>query len=367
MVWKPTNEVLNTFELETKIRHTKPFHNTPDYSVVDAGSNPLLLDKLAQLRHRSVSDSYKPTDDGKNRILKRAKSKYITNALALKLALLHSPLEKYYWHAWRCNDTLLQDGKKLVGHYCNSRICHICNRIRTAKMINGYGRVLQTLDDPQFVTLTIPNVTAGELRKSIRKMQLAFVRIKSKIYEDSRRRDGLILKGIRKIETTYNAVTDTYHPHFHLVINDRDIARRLVSEWLMLFPDADRAGQDIRSADESSIKELFKYVTKIVVKAKGGKGFQPVVIKAIDVIMNAMYGLRTFQPFGGIKRVSEDVAEIDGQEYEFLSENSGYESVVVWTYDNEMHDWIDTLSGELLTGFVPDKELESLVNSMHSG
>lgn len=366
MVWKPTNEVLNTLELETKIRHKEPFHNTPNITVTDTGSSPLLLDKLAQLRQGLKSGGYNPTDNGKIRILNRAKSKYITNGLALALVNLHSPLEKYYWGAYHCNDTILQQHKTLTTHYCNSRICHICNRIRTAKLINGYNPVLSKFEDPQFVTVTIPNVTDKELRKAITRMTRAFVTIKSKFYEDSRRREANIFKGIRKIECTYNESENTYHPHFHIVLNDTDIANRFVTEWLNIFPTATRSAQDIRRADERSIKELFKYVTKIVTKTNGVKGFNPISIRSVDVIMNALYRMRTFQPFGGVKKVSEDVDEIDSQEYDFLTEIPEGDGIV-WTYENEIHDWIDILSGEVLSGFVPDEQLSKLVNTIESG
>lgn len=350
--------------MQTKIQHFDPLCKAQNKPVVDSSNVPPLLDTLAQLQTTNGSKASRSTDDGKIRIQKRAKSKYFTNHLAIRLADLHTRLEKYYRNAYYCNSVLLQDNKTITAKYCNTRICNNCNRIRTAKLINGYHDVLSRLNDPYFVTLTIPNVTGDLLCHTMQEMLYGFVIIKNRIYKDSKRKGTPILKGIRKIECTANLITQTYHPHFHCIIEGEKMAHNLVRYWLIHFPDSNPLAQDTRKADSNSIKELFKYVTKIIIKSPLGKGYRSISIKALDVIMTAMYGKRTFQTFGGIKKVSEDVEKIDRQEYEFLSDTPEYESVVMWIWNDKLTDWFNIMTGELLSGFKPNETLKTLIKSM---
>ena len=53
--------------------------------------------------------------------------------------------------------------------------------------------------------------------------------------------------------------------------------------------------------------ELFKYTTKLVSKSK--KGYS-IYVYALDKIFNSMYGMRTFQPFGKVRMVKEDIENL---------------------------------------------------------
>jgi hypothetical protein len=85
---------------------------------------------------------------------------------------------------------------------------------------------------------------------------------------------------------------------------------------------------------------------------KGGKTIVQVNVKALDVIYQALRNRRIMQSMGWVKKVSEDVEEIDSQTYADISE-----SVDVWTWDQECSDWINS-SGEMLTGCEAYKEYE---------
>jgi hypothetical protein len=66
-----------------------------------------------------------------------------------------------------------------------------------------------------------------------------------------------------RLEYTYNAYTDEYHPHFHLVVANADSPRLLVLRWLERHPEAaDVKGQDLRARDNGNLaREMFKYFT----------------------------------------------------------------------------------------------------------
>jgi hypothetical protein len=304
----------------------------------NTNSTPL-LDTLAQLRKV-------PLVNDKQKLLRKARSKYFTVKLALPLADLKNAREKYYRNAYYCSHVITQENNKLTARYCNTRVCNICNRIRTAKLINGYGVQLRNIDS-YFVTLTIPNVTDNELSNTLERMIKAFRTI-----QDRLRKNKVKLKGIRKLEITYNSVTDTYHPHYHIIIDGQQQAEILKTEWLKAFTEAQSWCQDIRKADESSVVELFKYVTKVVTKTQGQINLY---VSAIDTIIEALYKRRAIQPFGDIKMVTEDVTELNSELYEGISEYDFIE----WVYTPEIYDWTNKY-GEILTGYKPTEMFEKV-------
>ena len=295
------------------------------------------LDTLAQLPTRIESTKQVlPL----NSLKKRAKSKWYSNKVIVPLLYLESPLHKQYQRAYYCNDTLLQNGNKITGKYCNSRVCHICNRIRTAKFLNGYGQPLKALGPLQFVTLTVPNCSAKDLPATITRMCKEITNTMRVIREKKK----IKCSGVRKIEVTYNEQEDTYHPHFHITV-DKWVGEMIIASWLDRYPDASYKAQDCRLADQDSFNELFKYSTKIVT---GKNGILNIHVRPLDTILKALDRRRTFQTFGTIKRVSEDVEELEAVEIAGIEYKQ-----TEWLWNDEENDWFDTQTGECLTCFRP--------------
>ena len=143
----------------------------------------LLLDTSAQLRKiTKAKASYAPIPKAyttkQQRLQNRARSKAITCSVVFKLTPLQSPLNKSYWSTYHCSNTILQDGRKMRSKYCNQRWCLVCNRIRTAKLMHGYLPSIDAMKDPQFVTLTRPNVKGSYLRATFGTMQSTFAQCK---------------------------------------------------------------------------------------------------------------------------------------------------------------------------------------------
>jgi len=67
-----------------------------------------------------------------------------------------------------------------------------------------------------------------------------------------------------------------------------------------------------------------------------------------------MYGKRIFQPFGGIKKVSE---EIEVMQVDDVSEWLGIaEEPTTYIWIQEVHDWIDLQTGVCLSGYDPSQD-----------
>jgi len=148
--------------------------------------------------------------------------------------------------------------------------------------------------------------------------------------------------------------TDTFHPHLHLLV-DKNSGNLIVDQWLKRMPTAKKEGWDykkkcmvplqvVQKADKGALSEIFKYTTKIIVSKKGQMN---VYIKPLNTILECLYKRRCFQPFGIVRMISEDVAELDGQVYEELEDTEG--GIVEWIWKD--CDWVN--GKKTLTGYVP--------------
>jgi hypothetical protein len=334
------------------------FENSKKKSSKKIDEKKPLLDTLAQLATTYVKPSpdvqklnkleQLPTNT-RQTLARRAKAKYFTQSYTKQLAMLNSPLKKSYNNTYfGCSNVLFQEGKKITSNYCNNRWCVVCNRIRTAKLILGYKDELKKLPDLYFCTLTIPNVPANMLKKTIENMLKTFgIIIKTLNKRKKRAGDKNKLKGLRKIECTFNDVAITFHPHIHFLIEGYQNAVDFKNEWLKHYPDALPFLQNIKKADgEGTFIELFKYYTKIITN-------NVMYIEALDVIFRAMRGKRVYQPFGLKKCISEDIDAINAQ----ITDLEEAEKIWMW----EENDWVD-YTGERLTNYVPDETMNELVN-----
>lgn len=283
---------------------------------------------------------------GKEDLKKKAKNKYFSNALAFNLMNTESRLTKGYKRTFfDCSNVLVQEGKKIRSTYCNGRWCNTCNRIRTAKLFSGYGAQIKALENKYFVTLTIKNVKGADLRDSIKEM----IKTITLIVKLARKHYKKPINGIRKLECTYNSKEDEYHPHFHLIVSGEDEANFILSQWMKRYDDkVHLSGQDIRKADDDSASELFKYMTKITTKTKD-KGYL-IFINSLNVIYEAMEGLRTFQPFGNVKKQTEDIEELYSDLYNIK------EDTETWVWNK--NDWQSTeIEEKILSGYIPSKQM----------
>ena len=284
--------------------------------------------------------------------IKRAKAKFTQEKLLRELVKLNSPLAEKYESAQYCSSVILQNGNNLTSRYCNQRFCKICNRIRTAKLMIGYGPIIAQFKQPYFVTLTIPNPTEKELRPEIRKM---ISEIK-KIQDLRRKHKQPLIKGIRKLEVTYNPDQNNYHPHFHIILDTEIVATELISAWLNRYPNAIFKAQDKRPAENPL--ELFKYFAKLTSKSKNdtiiiSKGkmirLEYSYPAALDACFRAIEKTRIIQPMGGVKMFNEDIEEIESVDINDINEE-----LATWIFYG--HDWLNMNTGETLSGYEPSRK-----------
>ena len=310
------------------------------------------LDKLADLRQNHASED-QTTRSTRLKLQRRARAKYVSLPLVRELAELDSPLAKSYRNSLFCCDTLEQADGTITAKYCKARWCTNCNRIRTGQAINKYQPQFRKWGDPFFVTLTVPNVTAEALSDTIDEM----IRLTWRTVCRRLKRSGIALKGLRKLEITYNAGLNTFHPHFHVIVDGQEAANALLEAWLDRNPKAVRSAQDVRPADPGSIRELLKYFTKLV--DKNGH-VSPV---HLDVMFRAMHRRRVFQPIGF--RVLNEQDDEGFDELEQTTEAiTRPDEHIVWTWSQDLHDWVDESTGDVLTGFEPSDRDRAFVGQL---
>jgi len=310
-------------------------------------------------------------------VKKRATGKFLSNFLALRLAKLHENDENDYWFnryykTVLCSGLLAEVGGRFVSSFCKYKICVVCSRIRTAQLIHAYRDAVEELQDKKFVTLTVKNVNAHELSGKLREMVQSFQKAK-----DNLRKQKINLRGTRNMEVTYNYKENTYHPHFHLIIENKYHAECLISEWLRLNAGVEPYLQNFREFGlrEDDFLECFKYVNKLISNSKTvyrtdelatfKEIDERLYISAIDIINQAVSGVgndnrfRTFQAFG-LKRKKENEREISEiAESDYVMNFWKYQ----FDFENKLFDWKNTRVDNFLTNFEPSSRLIDLVEN----
>ena len=130
--------------------------------------------------------------------------------------------------------------------------------------------VIQTWEQPYFVTLTIKAVQAARLRSLLRKVMQGFKMIKDNYRKGNLRGTGIKLIGVKSLECNFNPKAKTYNPHLHLIVASKEIADILKSEWLSLWTCkwANSKAQRSRKVEntERDLIEIVKYDSKIFTK-----------------------------------------------------------------------------------------------------
>lgn len=329
-----------------------------------------LLDTLAQLGKKCTNPCHKSEVDidiafdagtniaDKKSLLKRARRKYFSGNFSLRLidAAKTNPrsvLLKSYWNTFHCARQLqvCADGT-VKGHYCKNRWCLVCNSIRTAQLIHAYQPILDEWDDKYMVTLTVPNCKGLDLKNTLEYMYYYFTQCK-----DVFKKRKVKFVGVRKLECTYNAVTNEYHPHFHIIVRGKDVAHTLKDEWLKRIRYALPWCQDVTKANTDSSMELFKYFSKVISKtgkSSIGKDRSIVYADAQDYIFNAVRRKRVFQPFG----FKANTAKTDEDDKDEITKS---DVIAIAEWDTDFHDWFRDDTGEALTNYSPGEGFKTLV------
>jgi len=155
-------------------------------------------------------------------------------------------------------------------NFCKDRFCPMCAWRTAKKDALKIGVLMKYIEQEHgkvfiSVTLTAPNVKAEDLKGEITLYNKAF----KKLVE--RKAFKKINQGyIRKLEITYNAERNDYHPHFHVVfaVNKGNFKKAdyikqetWLNEWRDVMNDQSISQVFVKRFD-SNINEIAKYAAK---------------------------------------------------------------------------------------------------------
>lgn len=305
------------------------------------------LDTLAQL---DIFPQSNTNAKALETLEKRAFAKYYTMKLLYPLIDLKNEREKSYWNTFHCVNTLEENTEgKITAKYCKNRWCIVCNKIRTGILHNTHKKSLQAIET-RFVTLTTELtrtcVTKEDLATALDLMTKAF----QKAWRNTKNKYGK-LKALRKTEVTWKEHRGTFHPHFHIILeNNSNEAEYLVSQWLKQFPNATRNAQDISITDDKVFNETFKYLCKMwdTKKDKNTNEYKivlPYPVEKMDNIFEVFKGKRTIQTYNLNDIELDDFEDIHATV--FTDEIRDYH--ILWNWEQELKTWVDYSTGELRT------------------
>lgn len=198
---------------------------------------------------------------------------------------------------------------------CRDRLCPICNwrlsiqrygqmsQIMTA-LYNAYPEAAYSL-----VTLTVRNCKPESLKDQLSGMQ----KIWGKITPQRWFRKGVI-GWARSLEITYNSVSKTFHPHYHILMMGYETAPRdVVSDWIRLCSEAGyTAVTKAQHVDDivthhtegatlaKSICETFKYMVK-------SSDIEEMPVSVLRCFADAVKGIRLVAYGGKIKEYAKNL------------------------------------------------------------
>ncbi|UEX91213.1 protein rep [Staphylococcus ratti] len=246
----------------------------------------------------------------KNQELKPFKDKQKRNEKFQKV-IKQFVSDSYYWRIEECGtflmfvgDMTLEKMKMHKANFCKHRFCPMCAWRKARKDALGLSLMMQDIKNHYdkryiFLTLTTPNVKSEQLVDEIKNYNKSFDRLfKRNVVKQ-------VVKGyVRKLEVTYNAYRDDYHPHFHVLIavnksyfTDKDYYLSQ-KEWLRLWRDVTGQSEitqvDVRRVKEQDNKQLYE-----MAKYTGKDSDYLANDNVFKTYYNALKGKRVFA-YGGL-------------------------------------------------------------------
>lgn len=270
-------------------------------------------------RQKKITETTNPPEKSFLEVLERRAGKALAGhiiARTLQKINPFSPLDKAYSNTQKCASFVIKTNEnKFTSKYCKNRFCPLCSSILAAKLVETFVPEIDQFNECVLLTLTMKTVDKQGLKARIDLMNKVWARIRMR--KEVRRRIKDRVKGIIKLEVTIRP-GGMFHPHFHLLLNDRSTAELISRLWV---EEADKLGlwgnkpyliegQDIVTmtannvATSKRVLEVFKYVTKLAIAFS--KEGEKIDYKSLDHIYACLSGRRIFRSFGKWQKERKD-------------------------------------------------------------
>jgi hypothetical protein len=168
---------------------------------------------------------------------------------------------------------------------CRDRLCPVCSKIKSRQTAARVEEIVQAMDAPRFVTLTVSNL-GRNLKECTDHLVNSFRELRrSKLWKQQ------VDAGVWTIEAKQGSQENTWHVHMHMIIDSGFIDQsELSSAWLKVTHDSKIV--DIRKVN--SVKDAARYIAKYIGKPAQFDRFSQDEIVAYATAMKARRLLGTF-------------------------------------------------------------------------
>jgi len=252
---------------------------------------------------------------------------------------------------------------------CNDKLCGNCSQIRSIVAVTKYQSKVQAMKSPVMVVLHQKSPEMGKLKETINAMYSDWREI-LRLQAKSKREN---YNGICALEVTTNEKEQTYHPHYHIII-EKHQADELVNKWVSrdpinrtLFAHTNKATGKVYSElpqDDKgnlNIKELFKYAMKMSVTNQDKPGEKLKTIgstKMIYEIAKSLKGVQQWRPFGDFRNTPNTKEISEAIQNEMMVSKAEWPHIQLsksWVWNK--NDWEATeIPGLNLTDYQPSKQ-----------
>lgn len=293
------------------------------FKIVDVSNNPISMNLRGLLSPEKLA-----------RLEKIRAMKWLSNIVSRALMneakrLGDLRIYKYYQKALRCceNIQVLSNGT-FKTRYCKCRHCIICLNNETGKKIALYKEALMELPEPRFLTLTWAGRLTNHEQVRAQKITMekvirgAYMNLLMRHKRNPKKYQKLI--GMPKIEFTTDS-RHTIHLHFHAIVNGFENAEYIRNYWNKkvikitgMNPKKKHLGKN-QVANEGSIIECLKYVTKMVATTKKQADQEPdkIYVRPLHQGMKGLFKLQTVRPWNLPKNESNNTATVRADEIRF--------------------------------------------------
>jgi plasmid rolling circle replication initiator protein Rep len=279
---------------------------------------------------------------------------------------------------------------------CNDKLCGNCSQIRSVIAVTKYKNKVQAMKNPVMVVLHQKSPKMGELKETINAMYSDWREI-LRLQAKSKREN---YNGICALEVTTNEKEQTYHPHYHIII-EKHQADDLVNRWCDMEETRKRQNQKIEEEntkraetnekpplefhkvlhrekeahknkttkllysdlpkDEKgnmNINELFKYAMKMSVtnQDKPGKKLKTIgSIPMIYEIAKSLKGVQQWRPFGDFRNTPNTKEISEAIQNEMMVSKADWPHIQLskrWIWNKNDWEAYDN-PGLTLTGWEP--------------
>lgn len=220
-----------------------------------------------------------------------------------------------------------------VGFFCGIRLCPGCawrESIRNAERVASISGALADQGRVMLmVTLTVPNVGAEDLRRTVQHINRSWIRLLK------RQRYAVWADSIRKLEITYNRTRDDYHPHLHCIVyvpksyyGKRYISQQqLLQDWREVTGTPGITQVDVRRCRDRGTTNAVLEVAKYSAKASDYSQSEEV----LDTMYGALHHTRLMTYAGKCKALSTAYDGGELEEYKQL-DTTRYTMRVVYVW-----------------------------------